>query len=55
MKDWPAQMFDVEKGIVTGTLDDILWPDPSTPPPNIRVMKMDVQGYEVKILKGAKR
>jgi len=55
VKDWPSQTWSVEAAIPVMALDDILWPDPSTPPPHVRLMKMDVQGYEVKILKGAKR
>jgi FkbM family methyltransferase len=41
--------------VFTVTLDDALWPDPSLPPPCIPLMKMDVQGFEVQALKGAKR
>jgi len=37
------------------TMDSELWPDPNSPPPNIALMKMDIQGYEVKALKGASR
>jgi len=55
VKDWAAQTWKQESFIPVMSLDDILWPDPTTPPPHVRVMKMDVQGYEVKILKGAKR
>jgi len=55
VKDWPTQTFDEEIFVPVAPLDDILWPDPTSPPPHIKVLKMDVQGYEVKILKGAKR
>jgi FkbM family methyltransferase len=41
--------------IHTVILDDILWPDPTTKPPHIKVMKMDAQGYEIHVLNGAKR
>ena len=37
------------------TLDDELWPDNRTVAPKILVMKLDVQGFEVKVLQGAKR
>lgn len=36
-------------------LDEILWPHSQPLPPLVPVMKMDVQGYEVKLLMGAKR
>jgi FkbM family methyltransferase len=36
-------------------LDDVLWPDASKPAPRISVLKIDAQGYELKILAGAKR
>eukprot|EP01068_Selenidium_serpulae_P016299 Selendium_serpulae@DN6284_c2_g4_i1.p1 len=36
-------------------LDDILWPDPALDPPNIPVAKLDVEGYELFVLRGAKR
>jgi FkbM family methyltransferase len=36
-------------------LDDVLWPDAHRPAPRIALMKIDVQGYEVKVLKGARR
>ena len=55
VKDWADQSFNVEDQIAVGALDDVLWPDHSLPPPHIRLMKMDVQGYELKILKGCKR
>ncbi len=41
--------------IYVTTLDDELWPDQKGPPPKIALMKMDVQGYEVKVLRGAQR
>jgi len=41
--------------VFTVTLDEALWPDPSLPPPCIPLMKMDVQGFEVQALQGAKR
>lgn len=36
------------------TLDSSLWPDRSQPPPDVRLMKLDAQGYEVHILQGAR-
>ncbi len=51
--DMTANKFDV----FVDTLDNALWPKAvrsSTPPPNIPLMKMDVQGYEGKLLAGAK-
>lgn len=36
-------------------LDELLWPDPTKPVPRIEVMKMDIQGYELHALAGAKR
>jgi len=38
-----------------GTLDGELWPNLGDPPPCIPLMKMDVQGFEVKLLRGARR
>lgn len=37
------------------TLDNVLWPNASHPPPMITLMKVDVQGYELKLLQGARR
>jgi FkbM family methyltransferase len=36
-------------------LDDVLWPDPLSAAPLIAGMKVDVRGYEVNVLRGAKR
>lgn len=55
VKDSPSQQFDTEAAIMVYPLDDVLWPDLSQPPPHIRVMKLDVQGYELKILQGSTR
>jgi len=54
-KDHDSQVLELEDEIIVSPLDDVLWPDPAKPAPHIRVMKMDVQGYEVKILKGTRR
>jgi FkbM family methyltransferase len=35
------------------TLDAVLWPNCTGPPPLINVMKIDVQGYELRVLHGA--
>jgi FkbM family methyltransferase len=54
--DNPNQSDTVPQHTVfTVTLDDALWPDASLPPPCISLMKMDVQGFEVQALQGAKR
>lgn len=44
-------------GVSVRLLDEELWPSHSAqdPAPKIALMKMDVQGYEVKVLKGARR
>jgi FkbM family methyltransferase len=51
--DMSANKFD----IFVDTLDNALWPKAvrsHVPPPHIPLMKMDVQGYEAKLLAGAK-
>jgi FkbM family methyltransferase len=35
-------------------LDDVLWPDKNLPPPIIGLMKVDVQGFEGEVIRGAK-
>ncbi len=37
------------------TLDEALWPDEHEPPPRIALLKMDVQGLEAQLLRGARR
>ena len=37
------------------TLDDVLWPAGAPPPPPIRLMKVDVQGFEPRVFDGAAR
>ena len=46
------QMARNSEPVTISTLDDELW---SEPPPRILVMKMDIQGFEVKALHGARR
>jgi FkbM family methyltransferase len=52
-KTGKQKFFEVK--IRSVVLDDILWPDPFSPPPHIKVMKIDVEGYEMHVLGGAKR
>lgn len=47
--------WDVNATITIFRLDDIMWPDPSKPAPQIRLLKVDVEGSEAKLLKGAHR
>jgi FkbM family methyltransferase len=49
------EMAQNAETIKISTLDDELWPNASTQPPTILAMKMDIQGYEVNALHGAKR
>ena len=35
--------------------DDMLWPNPLTPPPKISLLKIDAQGFEMKVFAGARR
>jgi FkbM family methyltransferase len=41
--------------IALSTLDEELWPDRSRPAPHIALMKVDVQGSEVRLFGGAAR
>ena len=41
--------------IRVSTLDARLWPDSSAPAPRVALLKMDVQGYECRLLDGAQR
>jgi len=52
--DFAGQQFDEIK-IKTIRLDDVLWPDPESPPPHFKVLKIDAQGYEMHVLAGAPR
>ena len=41
--------------ILVSTLDSRMWPDSTAPAPRIALLKMDVQGYECRLLAGAQR
>ena len=41
--------------ILVSTLDSQMWPDSTAPAPRIALLKMDVQGYECRLLAGAQR
>mmetsp|Transcript_20117 Transcript_20117/g.19420 ORF Transcript_20117/g.19420 Transcript_20117/m.19420 type:complete len:321 (-) Transcript_20117:114-1076(-) len=54
--DDPTQisaMHNNNKTIKIVRLDDVLWPNMQLPPPNIRLMKLDIQGFEIQMLHGA--
>eukprot|EP01121_Diplochlamys_sp_Union-15-3_P010080 TRINITY_DN2791_c0_g1_i2.p1 TRINITY_DN2791_c0_g1~~TRINITY_DN2791_c0_g1_i2.p1 ORF type:complete len:324 (-),score=32.36 TRINITY_DN2791_c0_g1_i2:73-975(-) len=55
VKDSDTQQFITEADILVATLDDVLWPDKHTAPPEITLLKIDACGYEGKILRGAQR
>lgn len=40
--------------VAVKTLDEVLWPIRTASPPAILVMKLDIQGYELKALQGAR-
>jgi len=46
-------MNDTATMITISTLDAVLWPNRAFPPPSIRLMKMDIEGYETEALLGA--
>ena len=47
--------FSKQYTVLVKTLDEVIWPIPTTLPPVILVMKLDIQGYELKALQGARR
>jgi FkbM family methyltransferase len=50
----PHKMYENTNATITlHRLDDVLWPDRSKPPPTIRLLKIDVEGYEYRAIEGA--
>jgi FkbM family methyltransferase len=50
----PHKMYENTNATITlHRLDDVLWPDRSKPPPAIRLLKIDVEGYEYRAIEGA--
>jgi FkbM family methyltransferase len=53
VKDSAPQQFSIET-VEVNSLDNVLWPAHCIAP-QIRLMKMDVEGFEVNVIRGAKR
>jgi len=50
-----AQNHDRPVTVRVARLDDVLWPDAREPPPLVSLAKIDIQGYEMEALGGARR
>ena len=47
--------MQVEFEVAIARLDDVLWPRGAPPPPPVRLLKADVQGFEPRLFEGARR